>query len=75
MTLGAAFSGETQTTQSLTILERRPFLKDEKAGVAYVGGEPEHQRYQQLVAQASEEEMKHPFAQTCSNQLGPAREP
>ena len=55
-------------------------FKDEQAGVAYVGGEPEHRRYQQLcmqqhVAQASEEEMKHPFAQTWSNQLGPAREP
>ena len=42
-------------------------FKDEKAGVAYVGGEPEHQRYQKLcmqhhVAQAPEEEMNHPFA-------------
>src|SRR4029077_13275541 len=51
-------------------------FKDEKAGVAYVGGEPEHQRYQQLckqqhVAQAAEEEMKHPFAQSWSNQWGP----
>jgi hypothetical protein len=55
-------------------------FKDEKAGVAYVGGEPEHQRYQQLckqqhVAQAAEEEMKHPFAQSWSNQWGPVREP
>ena len=51
-------------------------FKDEKAGVAYVGGEPEHQRYQQLcmqqhVAQAPEEEMKHPFAESWSNQWGP----
>ena len=51
-------------------------FKDDKAGVAYVGGEPEHQRYQQLcmqqhVAQATEEEMKHPFAQSWSNQWGP----
>ena len=55
-------------------------FKDEKAGVAYVGGEPEHQRYQQLckqqhVAQAAEEEMKHPFAQSWSNQWGAVREP
>jgi hypothetical protein len=55
-------------------------FKDEKAGVAYVGGEPEHQRYLQLctqqhVAQAAEEEMKHPFAQSWSNQWGPVREP
>jgi len=51
-------------------------FKDEKAGVAYVGGEPEHSRYQQLcvqqhVAQAREEEMKHPFAESWSNQWGP----
>ena len=55
-------------------------FKDEKAGVAYVGGEPEHRRYQQLcmqqhVAQAPEEEMNHPFAQSWSNQWGPARQP
>ena len=55
-------------------------FKDEKAGVAYVGGEPEHQRYQQLcmqqhVAQAPEEEMNHPFAQSWSNRWGLAREP
>ena len=36
-------------------------FKDEKAGVAYIGGEPEHRRYQELckqrhVAQAAEEE-------------------
>src|SRR6476660_8000713 len=51
-------------------------FKDEKAGVEYVGGEPQHQRYQQLcmeqhVAQAPEEEMKHPFAESWSNQWGP----
>ena len=51
-------------------------FKDEKAGVEYVGGEPEHQRYHQLclqqhVAQAPEEEMKHPFAESWSNQWGP----
>jgi len=50
-------------------------FKDEKAGVAYVGGEPEHRRYQQLcmqqrVAQPPEEEMKHPFAESWSNQWG-----
>ena len=50
-------------------------FKDEKAGVAYVGGEPEHRRYQQLcmqkhVAQAPEEEMSHPFARGWSNQWG-----
>jgi hypothetical protein len=55
-------------------------FKDEKAGVAYVGGEPEHRRYQQLcmqqhVAQPPEEAMKHPFAQNWSNQWGPVREP
>jgi hypothetical protein len=41
-------------------------FKDETAGVAYVGGEPEHQRYKQLcmqqhVAGAQEEEMNHPL--------------
>jgi hypothetical protein len=41
-------------------------FKDEAAGVAYVGGEPEHQRYKQLctqqrVAAAQEEEMSHPL--------------
>jgi len=55
-------------------------FKDEKAGVAYVGGEPEHRRYQQLcmqqhVAQAPEEEMNHPFARSWSNQWGGKREP
>ena len=55
-------------------------FKDEKAGVAYIGGESAHRRYQQLcaqqhVAQAPEEEMNHPFARSWSNQWGPAREP
>jgi hypothetical protein len=54
-------------------------FKDEKAGVAYVGGEPEHRRYQQLcmqqhVAQAPEEEMNHPFARGWSNQWGGGRD-
>ena len=43
-------------------------FKDDKAGVAYIGGESAHRRYQQLcmqqhVAQAPEEEMNHAFAQ------------
>jgi hypothetical protein len=51
-------------------------FKDEKAGVAYVGGEPEHRRYQQLcmqqhVAQAQEEEMNPSLATTWNNQWGP----
>jgi hypothetical protein len=50
-------------------------FKDEKAGVAYVGGEPEHQRYQQLcmqqhAAQAQEEEMNHSLATSWNNQWG-----
>ena len=54
-------------------------FKDEKAGVAYVGGEPEHRRYQQLctqqhVAQAAEEEMNPSLATKWNNQWGPARE-
>jgi hypothetical protein len=41
-------------------------FKDEAAGVVYVGGHPEHQRYQQLctqqhVAGVQEEEMSHPL--------------
>jgi hypothetical protein len=53
-------------------------FKDEKAGVAYVGGKPEHQRYQQLcmqqhVAQASEEEMNPSLATKWNNQWGGAR--
>ena len=55
-------------------------FKDEKAGVAYVGGEPEHVRYQQLcaqrhVAQAAEEEMNPSLATTWNNQWGFRREP
>jgi hypothetical protein len=51
-------------------------FKDEKAGVAYVGGEPEHRRYQQLsmqrhVAQAAEEEMNPSLAVSWNNQWGP----
>jgi hypothetical protein len=54
-------------------------FKDEKAGVAYVGGEAEHQRYQQLctqqhAAQAAEEEMNPSLATKWNNQWGPARE-
>ena len=55
-------------------------FKDEKAGVAYVGGEPEHRRYQQLctqqhVAEAPEEEMNHPFARSWENNWGGSRSP
>ena len=55
-------------------------FKDEKAGVAYVGGEPEHRRYQELcmqrhVAQAAEEEMNPSLATTWNNQWGLRREP
>ena len=55
-------------------------FKDEKAGVAYVGGEPEHRRYQQLcmqqhVAQAAEEEMNPSLATRWNNQWGPRLEP
>ena len=50
-------------------------FKDEKAGVAYVGGVPEHQRYHQLcmqqhVAQAPEEQMNDFFTRSWSRQLG-----
>ena len=55
-------------------------FKDEKAGVAYVGGEREHQRYQRLcmqqhVAQAAEEEMNPSLATSWNNQWGLRREP
>ena len=55
-------------------------FKDEKAGVAYVGGEREHQRYQRLcmqqhVAQAAEEEMNPSLATRWNNQWGLRREP
>lgn len=41
-------------------------FKDEASGVVYVGGHPEHQRYQELcrqqhVAGVQEEEMSHPL--------------
>jgi hypothetical protein len=54
-------------------------FKDEKAGVAYVGGEPEHRRYQQLsmqrhVAQAAEEEMNPSLATSWNNQWGARRD-
>jgi hypothetical protein len=50
-------------------------FKDEKAGVEYVGGEPEHQRYHQLcmqqhVAEAPEEQMNDFFNRSWSRQLG-----
>ena len=50
-------------------------FKDEKAGVEYVGGEPEHRRYQQLcmqqhVAPAPEEEMNDFFTRSWSRQFG-----
>jgi hypothetical protein len=50
-------------------------FKDEVAGVVYVGGEPEHQRYKQLCAQqhaaaAQEEEMTHALARQW-NHWGP----
>jgi hypothetical protein len=55
-------------------------FKDEKAGMAYVGGEPEHRRYQELcmqrhVAQAAEEEMNPSLATKWDNQWGLRREP
>ena len=55
-------------------------FKDEKAGVAYVGGEPEHRWYQELctqrhVAQAAEEEMNPSLATSWNNQWGLRREP
>ena len=51
-------------------------FKDEKASVEYVGGEPEHRRYQQLctqqhVAQAPEEQMNDFFTRSWARQLGP----
>jgi hypothetical protein len=54
-------------------------FKDEKAGVAYIGGESAHRRYQQLctqqhVAQAPEEEFNPSLATKWNNQWGPARE-
>jgi hypothetical protein len=54
-------------------------FKDEKAGVAYIGGEHEHRRYLQLcmqqhAAQAPEEDMNHPMANAWANQWGGARD-
>jgi hypothetical protein len=55
-------------------------FKDEKAGVAYVGGEPAHQRYLQLcmqqhVAQAPEEKMPYNLAfRWNDNRWGSGRE-
>ena len=52
-------------------------FKDEKAGVAYVGGEPQHRQYQRLTAhaaQVAEEEMNPSLATKWANQWGP-REP
>lgn len=54
-------------------------FKDEKAGVAYVGGEQAHQRYRQLcaqqhVAQAQEEEMSHGMSQSFYKQWGGGRQ-
>jgi hypothetical protein len=52
-------------------------FKDEKAGVAYVGGKPEYRRYQQLcmqqhVAQAPEEQMNYNLAfRWMDNRWGP----
>ena len=52
-------------------------FKDEKAGVAYVGGEPEYRRYQQLcmqqhVTQAPEEQMNYNLAfRWMDNRWGP----
>ena len=48
-------------------------FKDEKAGVEYVGGEPEHQRYHQLcreqqVAEAPEEQMNDFFNRSWAAQ-------
>ena len=55
-------------------------FKDEKAGVAYVGGEAQHQKYLQLcsqqhVAGPPEEKMNHPFASAWTNQWGGGRDP
>ena len=49
-------------------------FKDEKAGVAYVGGEPEHRRYQRLSTQAAkeaEEELNPSLATKWKNAWGP----
>jgi hypothetical protein len=49
-------------------------FKDEKAGVAYIGGEPQHRRYEKLSAnaqRAAEEEMNPSLAAKWANQWGP----
>jgi hypothetical protein len=68
----------TRTPQTAKQRELYAF-KDEKAGVAYIGGESEHQKYlqicrQQHLAEPPEEEMNHPFAQAWSNQWGGGRD-
>jgi len=55
-------------------------FKDEKAGVAYIGGEAQHQKYLQLcsqkhLAEPPEEKMNHPFANAWANQWGGGRDP
>jgi hypothetical protein len=55
-------------------------FKDEKAGVAYIGGEAQHQKYLQLcsqkhVAGPAEEKMNHPFADAWTSQWGGGRDP
>jgi hypothetical protein len=55
-------------------------FKDEKAGVAYIGREPEHQKYKQLCAeqhapQAAEEDMTRPLAWNWNKAWGGMREP
>src|SRR4029077_21029508 len=55
-------------------------FKDEKAGVAYVGGEPEHLRYQQLCmqrhpARAGKEEINPSLATTWNTKWVFRREP
>jgi hypothetical protein len=54
-------------------------FKDEQAGVAYIGGESQHQKYLQLgkqqhLAEPPEEVMSHPFANAWANQWGGARD-
>jgi hypothetical protein len=54
-------------------------FKDEKAGVAYIGGESQHQKYLQLckqqhLAEPPEEEMNQPLANAWANQWGGGRD-
>ena len=67
------------TKSSATTVKGKMFyvFKDEKAGVAYVGGEPQHRQYQQLsahAAQVAEEEMNPSLATKSANQWGGNRE-